>query len=249
MAPGTPELRIEGTPYRGEDQNNNGEQASLKDTRDLNDSESSELHELLRDHSIPHSDPQIVSFWSIQRLRAIMTPKRILNQLNCNELTRTNARTIAQQIQNRYMKVYAILTLNQMDDQITALMQEGLDDDCLPLVKADMRTRKSQCRIARRNLEQAPLACFDTWRVAERELFLACQYRFIPVILAFDAESKVMKHVELDNAAVLPFMKIEPIRDGGFGSVTEQEVHPDCHGFQDILQSVSHHSLLPAFSH
>ena len=109
----------------------------MVDTEDcMSDADSSELHELLREHAIPHFDPRVASFWSIQRLRSIMTLDRISDRLECSGMQRDSARITAQQIKVSYMRVFSILTLNQMDDQITTLMNAGLDDNCLPLTKA-----------------------------------------------------------------------------------------------------------------
>jgi hypothetical protein len=236
-------LKIEGTLYEDENSNESENHLSHEDAEDSqSDEESSKLHMLLRNHAIPHSGPHVTSFWSIQRLHEIMTPERILAQLESKNIPRDNARLITA----KYMRMYAILILNEMDGNITALMQEGIDDSCLPLVKADLAKHKNAFQMARSDRKQMPLACFKSWKIAERESFLTCQYRFIPAVLEFKAGTKTIQHLDFKDAVVLPFSKSRPIREGGYGSVTETEVHPDCHGFQDVLKSVCCDSLIAA---
>ncbi|KAH6625483.1 kinase-like domain-containing protein [Boeremia exigua] len=248
MASQLPKLNIEDEPYEDEhaSENNNTTVLSVNNMDLSDDTPLAELRILLLSEAIDHADSQVGSFWSTQRLQYIMTVERITAHLNKRRID--DAQSIAATIRANLMRVFAALTFGQMDFYITSFIEEGLTDEDLPLIKADFgkgpngKVKNVNSEIARKKTPHLPLECFENWKPVERDHFLVYQYRFLPAILEFkpgeQLGSRVIQHMEIEDAVILPFTSCESIRDGGYGSVTEVGIHPDCHRFQDILRSI-----------
>lgn len=233
----TPALLIEGKLYDERTSDEHDAYSSPQSLTDgLDDTDSSDLRSLLCKDAIRHADTK--TFWSSKRVRDIITVPRIVEQLHKHGHSHDRAQSIAHKISGSCLQIFAALTWHEREGDIGAFLREGIVDSDLPFVRAEVKNAHLTCKIARRDQPSAPLACFSNWSISAREFFLSEQHRFVPAVFGFEPGTNTIRHMNYSPAVVLPLTQSKAIRDGGFGSVKEVEVHPDCHGFHDILHSV-----------
>lgn len=201
------------------------------------------LEDLLRRKGIMHADGDGKLFWPMSALKKVMTESQILQELKRVKRVKGldgDLFQLAHTIAAGYCKVFALLTLVGKAKHIQKFIQNGVKDQHLPL-----HAREAvHLNIFQRGPPYQRLACFDLLKTADREVFLQYQHQINPVYLGFNQEHGNVLHVDLPSKAILPFTTAKAIREGGYSTVKEVTVHPDCHGFNDVLKPVCDHRLL-----
>ncbi|KAH8725464.1 kinase-like domain-containing protein [Phaeosphaeriaceae sp. PMI808] len=140
----------------------------------------------------------------------------------------------------RYRKVLANLALIKKENEISALIQERVNDETLPLTRGnDPRFHM----IFRTPESTNPLSCFQGWEVHEREYFLKNQHRLNPVQLSFGGDGKTVKHEKYPPGTLLPFLEDTHSEQGGYCNVYKVKIHDRCHGFRGVLKSIETNNL------
>jgi hypothetical protein len=210
-----------------------------------------DLGMLLRRCAIQHYDKQIKFFWTNKLLERILTRKRVMEELQAYQevnpalFNGTTIAVCADNILKYHYKIFAILTLLGKGPCIRDVM-EALKDTDLPL-STSKSTLCPLYRRSRRTSKRQPVACLSRpdWKPVHREAFLRYQYALNPEFLDLEADRRTPKHRDFGYETVLPFIHEEEGQQGAYGTVTKVTIHPDCHGFRDVLKSVC--SLLLPF--
>ena len=186
------------------------------------------LNELLRQNVIQGVQKEI--FWSEASLRRIITEERISAQLAGSHPLSLDLQCSPRDILANHFKIFAILTMLGKHDDIYRIVEEGVSDRSLPLQMID----NVSCSI----LFNGQVAlCFEGWSHSDRDGFIRTQHQVNPVFLEGGVEDTV-RHEDFDDSVVLPITHDEPIGSAGYGAVFKLKLHPECHGFQDVLPSV-----------
>ncbi|KAF2134963.1 kinase-like protein [Dothidotthia symphoricarpi CBS 119687] len=199
---------------------------------------------VLHESACKHEDSNIRRFWSPKVLDELMTLERIVEELNTYQAdssigplkTNDSVHALALTIRSHHRNIFVILTLLNKGQCIEQLIDEGIRDEHLPLIES-----MSQSRLYRRGRLRQEVSYFSKhWETYEREAFAKEQYRLMPIVLDMQPDGTV-KHKTFNSRVVLPFVKQSgsgELEQGGYGVVKRVMVHPDCHRFQDVLQSI-----------
>ena len=206
-------------------------------------SEYKDLGTLLRRCAIQHVDKKrIKRFWPSKLLDQILTRDRIIEELRAYESDQPglfdgeSIDAFADDISRRHRKVFAILTLTGQGPCIKNIVNEGLQDRDLPLFAGG-----TSYQIFRGSRDLPELVqCFSspTWHSCHKDMVLDLQYAVKPLVLNLEDDGRTPRHRNFHPKVVLPFMHEEERHRGGYGVVKEVTVHPDCHKFHKLLQSV-----------
>jgi hypothetical protein len=95
------------------------------------------------------------------------------------------------------------------------------------------------CNIARRTVPGKALSFLSKWKTDQRELFLRRQYCVTPPILTM-VLGEAAEHKDFPPQTIMPWMStLKQKEEGGYSQVFEVEIHPDCHDFHAVLESLS----------
>jgi hypothetical protein len=216
------------------------------------------LEILLRRCGIEHADSNeghIKLFWPTPLLERILTQDRIVEELDAPTQDDfplefdTNTSDLASQILDGRIKIFAVLVLLGQVQCIERALAEGLEDSHLPL-----QSYGERAQLYRDDQPYQPVKCFSgrDWKTHDREIFLKYQHAVDPRILEMESDGRTPKHKEFYVDAVLPFMnEMRGVQKkereyGGFGVVSVVKIHPACHKFHNLSDSVrtSHHTKL-----
>lgn len=211
-----------------------------------------DLGTLIRKCGIRHADKgnkNIQQFWPLKLLRRILTLDRVIEELEAYGARgyKYNSPTVdlAAQILLQHVKIFAILILVDKVTDIENVMREGLTDSDLPLEAHGIISNLH--RSGTGNRASRLIGCFSgpLWKTHERETFSLAQHKVDPRTMEPEGDGSTPKHKDFMHEAVLPFMRVEQrggrppeIEYGGYGKVTVVQIHPDCHGFHEILEPV-----------
>jgi hypothetical protein len=210
-----------------------------------------ELDNLLRRCAIQHYDRSTRFFWTNKLLERILTRKRVMEELEAYQkadpalFNGTTIAACADNIMETHLKVFAILVLLDKGPCIRDVMATLKDTD-LPLSTNNSKS----CRLYRHSRKTSKLqlvACLSRpdWKTLHREAFLKLQHALSPQYLDLEEDRRTPKHSDFGYETVLPFIHEEERQQGAYGVVTKVTIHPDCHGFHDVVKSVC--SLLLPF--
>lgn len=204
-----------------------------------------DLGKLLRMCAIRHMDRRIQCFWPNELLNRILTRGRVVEELQ--EYQKADPRlfegkalgALADNILLYHRKVFAILTLLAQGSCIENVIEAGLKDKHLPLYAREA-TEYKLYRKSRRDSKSHLVKCLlgQGWQTHQRERFLEIQYALNPQVMELNTDGRTPKHKDFELQDVLPFMHQKRRHQGGYGSVTEVRIHPDCHRFDNVLKSV-----------
>ncbi|KAH4034912.1 hypothetical protein HBI56_030250 [Parastagonospora nodorum] len=172
---------------------------------------------------------QDTKFVSEESLKHIITEKRIKAQLENHRTANYEVRYPPSAIVATHLKIFAILTMLGKHNDIYEFMEEGISDRSLPLRLSDPATGTIVIN------GESP-TCFRHWLSSDTDGFIRLQDQLNPVFLGRSAEP--IAHKEIDDRAVLPFISEKRIVEAGCGTVYKVEIHPDCHGFHNVLPSI-----------
>lgn len=203
------------------------------------------LHDTMRSRALRHADGE--PFWSEALLKDIFTSKRVLTFLKtpskknrrpvelCSNGDRNELQTLASTIVRDYVKVFAMLTCIEKQNKFKDLLEAQVDDNSLPLSQVD----NVKCLIARADDPEIVLSCFQSWKTASRESFIRTQRRMNPAFLGLAKDGITIRHEIFDPHVLLPFLEDVDQHSGGYGVVAKVKIPADCHGFGNLLKSVS----------
>lgn len=203
------------------------------------------LDECLRKHAVPHCDTQIKWFWTERSLTQFLTKGRILKELHGYQIAKPalfSLQTLSELtdiIFKHHRKVFAILCLIGKGDVISDLMHELKDTD-LPLqtLAGDSNHNLYRWSPQASGLVHVRSLSSPIWNTCDREAFSKYQRSVSPEFLEMDEDGHTPKHETFHKEVVLPFMGETDVECGGYGVVSKIEVHPDCHGFHNLLKTV-----------
>ena len=134
----------------------------------------------------------------------------------------------AQKVCQYATKLFAALVYVKKGPSICSLLDEGITDDDLPLVRK--KNDGGLFKLLRQS--GVPIQTFEEWDSDEREEFDRVQRWMTAPIF------KPLGHYELDDKTILPFVPLEGMEDiekkskqGGYGEVYPVQVHPAHHKF------------------
>ena len=137
-------------------------------------------------------------------------------------------------------RVFAILVHLEMPNEIVALINDGICDGDLPLVRADEKHGSYGLkRDPERHPErpQGPLACFEPWKQRDREDFEIYQYWMTAPFFAMkNGRSRRYKFQDWD---VLPFTAQEDVNVTPHSIVSRVEIHEAHHKLPAVGMSSS----------
>lgn len=201
------------------------------------------------------------SFFAKRQLAQILTEDRVRDELGrhfedslTDDTIARHAQTICHGVQNgnsggngtskskTFIKVLAILIMIGKTKSIVKLLEEGVNDSDLPLVKVP---RSSDDNLFALRLKRDPhrvLRCFQKkWNQLNIRNFEELQWATLPVEFARPTEEGEVKHDRLEEQRVLPFIKDSRKHkphfsrrtelEGGFASVFQVAIHPQQHNF------------------
>ncbi|OAL01047.1 kinase-like protein [Phaeosphaeriaceae sp. SRC1lsM3a] len=215
---------------------------------DSRSSTDDDLETSLRNHAVPHHDKKhIKQFWTEKSLSLLLTKDGILKELQryqdanpayCNRRT---VLALASTIFEHHRKVFAILVLLEKGRLILDVMEEVKDID-LPLHTLAGDTKHNMYRVSPQTSGSVLVQCLSGpssgWTTCLREAFSKYQHQVSPEFLDLESDGRTPKHKTFHDDAVLPFMHETEKEHGGYGTVSQVEVHPDCHGFHNLLDSI-----------
>ncbi|KAF2274429.1 kinase-like protein [Westerdykella ornata] len=213
------------------------------------------LNELLRECSFPHEDPAIGEFWPCTLLERILTKARIMEELADYQkewpemFAGRTKEDYADQILglgetgNRYLRMFAGLVLVGKGEQIGRLMEAGVCDNDIPLVRCISNPdKRGKCMLARKSSPNVPLDCFSVpvWGIHDRGSFDKHQRSLDVVHLGLNSD-KTVKHEDFDAGVVMPWTTRTRTGQGGYGTVYRVTVPRECHDFDGALQAIEIH--------
>ncbi|KAL9071967.1 MAG: hypothetical protein Q9161_003899 [Pseudevernia consocians] len=123
----------------------------------------------------------------------------------------------------RAKKIFAILVVIRQLDVLQDLIKEELGDELLPLANP-----------ATSSLEDNKLrSALSKWDLDTIKGFFEFQWTLLSPIFSEG------KHLKLDDDAILPFIKSEPIANGAYGGVHCVEIHSDHEIFEKLRSPTS----------
>lgn len=192
--------------------------------------DSQKLGNLLRIHNESRSEPK---YWTEKELRYVLSRSRITRALGL-ESQRDKADTIL----TKNIRTLAILALMEKLKYLDEFLKINITDEDLPLVKCTDHPTESQ--ISLRTATNLPLTLFEHWKVHTRESFLKLQYGLCPPLLRMKLGQRNADHEDYLEHTIMPWTS--PLSEkevGGYSQVFEVDIHPDCHDFHEILDSLS----------
>jgi hypothetical protein len=182
-----------------------------------------------------------------------MTPNRVLAQLQ--KYQNLNAKTYIEHIcpdedstpdtAHTYLKIFALLILQNKGEEIVEFVKEIVSDQRLPLCQRP-RTQKGSVDLGCKDSPEQALQCLQNFETHEREIFEENQWKVL--VPFFDLDKNFMaRHYELDDSTILPWCKKDERsisssqssqKEGGFAYVIRVKIDPSSHGFRDVLRSV-----------
>jgi hypothetical protein len=137
-----------------------------------------------------------------------------------------------------FRKIFAILVLIELPSAIRGFLEHGVSDVDLPFVKVPLKSKipmiqRWELRIKHQNTR---LECFKDWKRSNVAKFEEKQWTFLAPFFALCGQQsfhlRTIYHYPLQNSAILPFTKWEPVgSSGGCGQVYRAEIHPHHHSF------------------
>lgn len=236
-----PELRIQGIPYRSN--------TIPKDAIDQDEDEL-KLEESLRENEV-QGEPG--TFYPLDTVRGLFTRERVLAQLRsygvspnadfyvdfiCVDKARA-ATTPA------YTKIFAILTLIGKGDTIGEFVDAKLSDTTLPFYRYDYPNAKRQQHLFLKDTN-TPIEVLRQWAAHERTAFENTQWMLLVPFLEL-GPGNMAQDYHLSDRDSLPWCKSKSdgsesaensIVAGAYGKVYCVDIHRDCHGFHEVLQTV-----------
>lgn len=184
-------------------------------------------------------------FWTEKSLTLLLTKDRILKELEGYQrakpapFRRQTPSELTDIIFQHHRKVFAILCLLGKGALIASVMHELRDTD-LPLQTPADDGKYNLYRASPQASRLVRVKSLSTsiWNTCDREAFLKYQRLISPEFLEMDQDGRTPKHMTFHDEIVLPFMRITDGECGGYGVVSKIEIHPDCHGFHNLLTSV-----------
>jgi len=205
-----------------------------------------DLDVLLRQCAVSHADSRVRRFWPIQVLEKVLTADRIIHELGGSTTGKISfakvetTRSLADRIIRNHLRLFAVLTLIGQGRCIGDFVQEGIQDRHLPLISDGPTCHLYQRFPGVDGARAIQSFLGKDWAIFHRELFSDLQYAVSPVVLELQPDGRTPKHMDLDHKEVLPFIEMTDRQDGGYGQISTVKVHPDCHGFHQILSQVRH---------
>lgn len=233
---------------------------------------SDELEDLLWNSS--SQAPWGPSFWSFNALCRVLTRDRVLQALQSCRETFKNTDELesyidrirpvygkAEDVPNsmvpckpssepkRCLKLLAVLVLMDRTCSIKQFIDEGINDDDLPLKLPNITDRKRSLGLAKQ-VEEARKAdkCFRRWRSSALEIF--DQFQFRVNVPFFDYQQGQVLHYDLPARTVLPWISLETadmdsaggvrlISGGEHGQIRQVRIEPSSHNFHELSSAVS----------
>lgn len=212
-----------------------------------------DLGKLLRDYGVEGINGR---FWTDKLLRHILNRGRIKTELerpehgfNYPEVDKYVDKIHPPEVElsadytppGAFLKVFALLTLQERCHDIRHFINAGFNDQQLPI----RIQNNTVYRLAGPNL---PILCFEGWKTSEKEYFESYQWRVDTPYFSSTVDEPLKVHY-LHKDACKPWRRSretpsDPHDDvsdnmGTFGVVTRVDIHPTSHSYQQLLTSVS----------
>ncbi|KAJ0120691.1 protein kinase [Diaporthe amygdali] len=229
---------------------------------DMPDRSTRSLQDELFSELIPtHHEKQ--GFFAKDQLPKILTEHRVRHELTTHFKNSFSEKTIASyakklsqdttthrdqslchdgQVNSRsFIKVLAILIIIQKTKDILKILEDGVSDSDLPLIKVP-RPRDEKLFDLRLSREPATvLRGFQSWDQLSIRNFEEWQWTTLPLVFSRSKGHREVTHHLLQDQIILPFVKTnlgnEPhishktALEGGFASVFKVAIHPQHHNF------------------
>ena len=208
----------------------------------IRDDTTKSLDELLRKYKTEGIHKQ--RFWSLRLLQHILSRDRVLKELNKSpEIDAVKYVDFIRPEVNStsgsptYLKVFALLVLQERGDKIVNFVHEKISDQSLPF-QLQYGIEREKVELASKYSPKARLKCFKGWKKSEKELFLKNQWEVLVPYFELDAKS-LARNYPLDDNTILPWCTEVSKSEGGFAYVSCVKIDPLSHGFHNILKAVS----------
>ncbi|KAL9105840.1 MAG: hypothetical protein Q9227_009048 [Pyrenula ochraceoflavens] len=139
-----------------------------------------------------------------------------------------------------FKKIFVILVLTEKIETILKFLQEGVNDEDLPLIKVRRRNKSLQMfDLGRDSKPMVRLECFDDWSSLAIRKFEEWQWTTLAPYFPRCGRKEV-QHLSLQDQVVLPFIQDDQQKvdfngglefGGGFSQVRKVNIHPEHHDF------------------
>jgi hypothetical protein len=170
-----------------------------------------------------------------EQLRLIKTESIITELRRCMiSLTREQLLKSADQIFDGAPRLFAILVYMSKSDCILSFLDEGLSDDDLPFIRAELKGNglgTGSFKLRSRRHPTRRIKCMDSWGRNAITSFDRDQWWMLAPIFKYKdgkRSKEKVRHWDLEDNCVLPLVDDQELKatDGGFSSVWGVLVHP-----------------------
>ncbi|KAF3765539.1 kinase-like protein [Cryphonectria parasitica EP155] len=213
-----------------------------KYTKDIDQPLNQQLHQ----HKVKHAQEYIQPFWPTAIWKALLTQESIRDELLRSGVGKPVADNLSMQILLPGCKarvlIFTILVLLAKSASIEHVLvcKKGICDNQLPLV---LKIHQGKSVLMR---EMEPITCcFENWDTYILEAFCDHYRRLTVPVFGLREGSNEINHQKFDPGVILPWCEVDenvtpvPAMSGGYGTVTKVRIHPLCHQFHDVLESIN----------
>ncbi|MCJ1386940.1 hypothetical protein MMC17_010069 [Xylographa soralifera] len=115
-------------------------------------------------------------FWPLKVLLDVLTPRKISSVLDSSDFERLLGPDFAEVIRADFLRIFAILLLNDCPERTRDFIRNGVKDDDLPLPKEILRDNNTDEVSGQKD---SRLNFLRTWRTTQRYGFDRTQWQFL----------------------------------------------------------------------
>lgn len=192
-------------------------------------------------------------FWPFSVLRGILTEDKILHVLKEWEYESPRAFHHARLIRDQFLRIFAILLLNDRPKRIVDFIENHVDDEHLPLLKEVLPDPRLEDGYVRRHpdleisalrLRDGPFDFIRKWRLTHIYNFYHTQWQFLTPKFTYQ---DVPIHYRFESETILPWIDVKQAEDGAFATVQRVTIDPDSCDFASLKVPDCQTSFLAAF--
>jgi hypothetical protein len=165
------------------------------------------------------------NFWPHEVLLHVLTPEKISSVLDSGDYEHLLGPDFAEVIRDEFLRIFAILLLNDCPERIRDFIRNGVKDDDLPLPKKIPRRINTDEASGQ---EDSRLDFLRKWKKTQRYSFDRTQWQFLTPYFTYRG---IPTHYSFKRETILPWIKVEESENGLFSSVQRVTIDPYSYDF------------------